>query len=92
MRGIGPQRCSELLADAGIKVSIDPERDLDHGVFISLMIAFPNAEIPVVEMSIDRSFDPSLHMPAGEAPAPLPSWSTPLCGRPKLSEMILPVR
>lgn len=66
-------RCAELLADAGITSSIDPERGLDHGVFIPLMVAFPDVEIPVVEMSIDRSFDPSLHMAAGAALAPLRS-------------------
>jgi aromatic ring-opening dioxygenase catalytic subunit (LigB family) len=34
-------------------------------------VAFPAAEIPVVEMSIERSFDPALHVAAGNALASL---------------------
>lgn len=64
-------RCAALLADAAITASIDPSRGLDHGVFIPLMVAFPDVDIPVVEMSIDRNLDPALHLAAGTALAPL---------------------
>lgn len=64
-------RCAALLADKAIDARIDNDRGLDHGVFIPLMVAFPEADIPVVAMSIDRSFDPALHMAAGAALAPL---------------------
>lgn len=60
-----------MLADAAITASVDPSRGLDHGVFIPLMVAFPDADIPIVEMSIDRSLDPALHLAAGAALAPL---------------------
>lgn len=62
---------ASLLGEAGLKASIDAERGLDHGVFVPLKVAFPDATIPVVEMSVDRDLDPELHLAAGRALAPL---------------------
>jgi aromatic ring-opening dioxygenase catalytic subunit (LigB family) len=64
-------RAAELLSAAGLTARVDPERGWDHGVFIPLKVAFPDADIPVVEMSLDRSLDPALHLAAGQALAPL---------------------
>ena len=36
-----------------------------------MKVAFPDADIPVVEMSVDRDLDPALHTAAGRAIAPL---------------------
>lgn len=60
-------RAVSLLRDAGFAAELDGERGLDHGVFVPLLVAFPEAEIPVVEMSLDRSLDPALHVAAGKA-------------------------
>ena len=49
----------------------DAERGLDHGVFVPLKVAFPDATIPVVEMSLDHRLDPAQHLAAGHALAPL---------------------
>ncbi|RYY15366.1 MAG: dioxygenase [Alphaproteobacteria bacterium] len=65
------QRAAELLTQAGIAAQVDPARGLDHGVFVPLKVAFPEATIPVVEMSVDRSLDPALALAAGRALAPL---------------------
>jgi aromatic ring-opening dioxygenase catalytic subunit (LigB family) len=62
---------ARLLADAGLQSMVDPVRGFDHGVFIPLKVAFPEADIPVVEMSLDAHLDPALHMAAGRALAPL---------------------
>ena len=64
-------RAAGLRAAAGLEAGVDPGRGLDHGVFIPLKVALPDADVPVVEMSLDHSLDPALHLAAGGALAPL---------------------
>jgi aromatic ring-opening dioxygenase catalytic subunit (LigB family) len=61
------RRAAGLLTAAGFEAALDGERGLDHGVFVPLKVAFPDAEIPVVELSLDRSLDPKLHLAVGQA-------------------------
>lgn len=65
------QRAAKLMAAAGLNARVDDERGLDHGVFVPLKVAFPDADVPVVEMSVDRDLDPALHLAAGRVLAPL---------------------
>ena len=65
------ERGADLLGEAGLPVSIDPQRGFDHGVFVPLKVAFPEAEIPVVQMSLHASLHPALHLAAGKALAGL---------------------
>jgi aromatic ring-opening dioxygenase catalytic subunit (LigB family) len=62
---------ARLLEDAGIMAQVDSERGFDHGVFVPLKVAFPGADVPVVEMSVERNLDPELHQAAGRALSPL---------------------
>ncbi len=64
-------RGAALLEAAGIAAQVDTARGLDHGVFVPMKVAFPEADIPVVEMSVDKDLDPALHRAAGRALAPL---------------------
>lgn len=64
-------RAAKLLQDAGLEASIDAARGLDHGVFVPLKVALPDADIPVVQMSVDRNLDPAQHLAAGQALAVL---------------------
>jgi aromatic ring-opening dioxygenase catalytic subunit (LigB family) len=68
-------RTAELLAAAGLPAAVDAHRGFDHGVFVPLKVAFPQAGIPVVALSLAVSrngeFDPQLHLDAGRALAPL---------------------
>lgn len=64
-------RVGELLGGAGIPVVADPERGFDHGTFVPLYVIYPEADVPIVQLSIMRSFDPGQHLAAGRALAPL---------------------
>lgn len=64
-------RAATLLQSNGMQASVDDARGIDHGLFIPMMLSFPDADIPMIEMSVERSFDPQLHLDAGKALAPL---------------------
>jgi len=59
------ERGIALLREAGLSAGIDRERGFDHGVFVPLKVAFPDAEIPCVQMSLAMGLDPILHAEAG---------------------------
>ena len=61
----------EVVAKAGIETDADDQRGFDHGVFIPLMVAFPDASIPVVMVSLQRDLDAGQHFAFGQALAPL---------------------
>lgn len=65
------ERGAELIRAAGLPAAIDAGRGYDHGVFVPLKVAFPDADVPVVPMSLHASLDPALHLAAGEALTPL---------------------
>lgn len=60
-------RVQGLLAGAGIASAGDAERGFDHGVFIPFMLAFPDADIPVVELSLGSDLDAEQELRTGEA-------------------------
>lgn len=64
-------RVVDLLKGAGIDAAEDATRGWDHGVFVPLKLAFPAAQLPVVELSVLSSLDPEAHIAVGEALAPL---------------------
>jgi aromatic ring-opening dioxygenase catalytic subunit (LigB family) len=64
-------RVAKLLKEAGLPAGLSAHRGFDHGVFVPLKVAFPEAEIPVVTLSLAASLDPALHLAAGRAIATL---------------------
>lgn len=65
------RRVAALLETAGQPAREDAERGYDHGVFIPLKLMFPEADIPVVALSLRADLDPAAHLSAGRALAPL---------------------
>ncbi len=64
-------KVQQLLEGAGVPTRTDAQRGFDHGMFIPLKLMFPNANIPVIQVALQRNLDPQLHLQAGEALASL---------------------
>lgn len=62
-----------MLRSAGLRAVVDPARGWDHGVFIPLKMVFPDADIPVLAMSLKQGLDPLEHTRFDEALRPLRS-------------------
>lgn len=55
------------LASAGLPSVQDSTCGFDHGVFVPLKIMFPDADIPVLPLSLLQDLDPATHLAAGKA-------------------------
>jgi aromatic ring-opening dioxygenase catalytic subunit (LigB family) len=68
------RKLRSLLAAAGFatpEAADTGSRGLDHGVFVPLSVAWPKADVPVVQVSLEASLDPLVHLRIGAAIAPL---------------------
>lgn len=64
-------RTRALLRAAGIETAGETERGLDHGVFIPFLLIYPDADVPIVQLSLQAGLSPERHLQIGRALAPL---------------------
>lgn len=64
-------RVRALLEKAGFRTAEDKERGYDHGTFVPLKLALPNADLPILQLSLVKGLDPKAHVAIGRALAPL---------------------
>lgn len=64
-------RVRDLLHGAALPARLDEARGYDHGTFVPLYAMYPDADVPVLQLSLRRGYDPRTHIAAGRALAPL---------------------
>ena len=65
------KRIQTLFSNQNINSEVDIKRGFDHGVYIPLMLSYPEADIPIIQVSLLYGLDPAAHLLLGKALQPL---------------------
>lgn len=65
------RRIAGLISEAGLPTQFDDARGYDHGAFVPLFVIYPEANVPVVQLSLQQGYDPTRHVALGRAVARL---------------------
>jgi aromatic ring-opening dioxygenase catalytic subunit (LigB family) len=60
-------RVRALFAENAITAKLDAERGFDHGLYVPLLVMYPDADIPCLQVSLLASLDPAEHIRMGAA-------------------------
>jgi aromatic ring-opening dioxygenase catalytic subunit (LigB family) len=61
----------QLLQAGGHAAVLDAQRGFDHGTFSALYPVYPDADVPIVQLSLKQGLDPQTHLEVGRLLAPL---------------------
>lgn len=62
---------ADRIAAAGLPARLDPARGYDHGCFVPMAVIWPEADMPLFQVSMRSHYDPAEHLALGRALAPL---------------------